>query len=468
MSHNNWEKIFPGKFLKYNFKSFLLKCFYTLAPGTKFIDNWHIDLILEYLEEIERCHISRLIINVPPRSLKSTIISVSWPAWLLGQNPTRKIIVASYSLGLSLKHSQDTRLIMNSHWYKRLFPLTRIAKGANEKSKFVTTQQGFRFATSISGTLTGEGADILIVDDPVTPLQAASKAKRSRVLEWFEQTFSTRLNDKKNGAIVVIMQRLHVDDLSGYLLQKKFWQTLILPAVCEQDTLFKVGRFTHLYKQGDFLNPKREGNKEIELAKLELGSYGFNAQYQQSPLRLNNGIIQASWIERYVVMPTNYDLSYQSWDCAISTSAQADYSVCSTWGIVNQQIYLLDIFRQQLDFISLKKMVISLYEDYKPAGVIIENKASGQPLIQEFTRTSFLPVIKYLPTNDKVNRLLMVSSMFESRKILFPQNASWLAELESELFHFPHAKHDDQVDSISQFLLWFKSKNVQGYNIRKC
>ena len=317
------------------------------------------------------------------------------------------------------------------------------------------------FATAIS-----VDPDILIVDDPMTPLQAASIAKRTRVIEWFEQTFSTRLNDKKKGVIVVIMQRLHVDDLSGHLLRKKFWQTLILPAVSEQDTMFEVGKFTHLYKTGDLLNPKREGEKEIEMAKLELGSYGFNAQYQQSPLHLTNGIVKSAWIKSYIDLPTHFDLCYQSWDCALSTKTQADYSVCSTWGIVNQQIYLLDIFRKQIDFISLKQMVIKLYENYKPAAVIIENKASGQSLIQELAHTTLIPVIKYLPTNDKMSRLLMVCSMFESGKVLFPQNASWLAELESELFHFPNAAHDDQVDSATQFLLWFKNNAGHRYMVR--
>lgn len=467
MSHKNSTFKLPHKFLRHNFKCFLLQCFYTLLPRTQFIDNWHIDLILEYLKAIEASKLTRFIINIPPRNLKSTIISVSWTAWLLGKDPTKKIIIASYSLNLSFKHSQDTRHIMNSDWYRKVFPKTVIAKGSNEKAKFVTTEQGFRMATSVYGTLTGEGADVLIIDDPLTPIQAVSSVKRQKVNDWFEQTFSTRLNDKKKGVILIIMQRLHQDDLSGYLLQKNYWSSLILPAICEQDTCFSFGNFSHNFMRNEFLNPRREGHSEIERAKEELGSYGFNAQYQQAPLNVNSGIIKAEWIKRYSSMPTDYQLCYQSWDCAVSISVHADYSACTTWAVLNKELYLIDVFHAQLDFISLKNKVVNMHEMYKPAAVIIENKASGIPLIQELISATTVPATKYLPKCDKENRLLMIANLFESGKVLLPKNSAWLAEFEQELFLFPNASHDDMVDSMSQFLNWYKETEGRTINIRK-
>ena len=160
------------------------------------------------------------MINIPPRYLKSVICSVAFPAWVMGRNPTKRIIVASYSKILATKHSQDTRLIMQSKWYKKNFPRTIIAEGMNEKNKFCTTENGFRFATSTGGTLTGEGGDILIVDDPHNPMHVFKKNTRNKVINWFSSVFSSRLNNKKTGSIMIVMQRLHEEDLCGYLLNE--------------------------------------------------------------------------------------------------------------------------------------------------------------------------------------------------------------------------------------------------------
>ena len=454
------------KFANKDFKSFLIKSFQTLSPNTKFIDNWHVDLIIKYLEEVESGKIRRLIINIPPRSLKSTIISVAWPAWLLGLDPSRRIIVASYSQNLSLKHSLDSRLIVTSDWYKKLFPETRLRKGSNEKHKFMTTQNGFRFATSIDGTLTGEGADILIVDDPHTPLQAASKVERERALTWFDQTFSTRLNDKKKGKIIVVMQRLHSQDLTGHLVKKKVWTQLSLSATTEKEITYECDDFKYVRKAGELLNSKREGKEEIEMAKLELGSYGFNAQYLQEPLALDSGIIKADWISRTLSTQTEFEMVYQSWDCASKTSANADFSVCTTWGVAAGKIYLIGVTRGKYEYPELKSIAIRLAESYKPSAILIEDKSSGQALIQDLQQHHALPIIPINPLKDKFSRLLGASSYFESGKIVLPQDSVWLAEYEQELFNFPNAEHDDQVDSTSQFIEWFKKSNSGIMNLR--
>jgi predicted phage terminase large subunit-like protein len=454
------------KFTHDNLKSFVIKTFQTLNPNIKFEDNWHLDLIIQYLNAICEGRVKRLIINIPPRSLKSTIVSIAWPAWLLAMDPSKRIIVASYSQALSLKHSEECRLIMNSDWYKNQFPHTRIRRGSNSKGKFITTKNGFRFATSIDGTLTGEGADVLIVDDPHTPLQAESTAERNHALTWFDQTFSSRLNDKKRGSIVVVMQRLHTNDLSGHLLKKKHWTHLKLPAIAQDDTTYEFETLKYKRQAGELLNAKRENLSEIEMAKVELGSYAFNAQYLQEPVRLTGGLIKYSWLQKSDTIPKSFDFIYQSWDCAVKIKAMNDFTVCTTWGIKDNKYYLLDVLREKLEFPELKIALFKAADNYNPNAVLIEDKASGQALIQELKKASHLQIIPILPTKDKFTRLLSVSSFFESGNILLPRHASWLHEYESELTNFPNAEHDDMVDSTSQFLEWYISKSIKNRALR--
>ncbi len=454
------------KFAHDNLKSFVIKSFQTLNPNIKFVDNWHVDLIINYLKAASSGSIKRLIINIPPRSLKSTIISVAWPAWLLGIEPTKRIIVASYSQALSIKHSEECRLIMRTDWYKEQFPEARIRRGSNGKHKFITTKNGFRFATSIDGTLTGEGADILIVDDPHTPLQAASELERTHALNWFDQTFATRLNDKKKGTIIIVMQRLHSSDLSGHLLKKKHWLHLKLPAVISEAITYKFDDFIYLRKAGELLNPKRENLDEIEMAKLELGSYGFNAQYLQEPIAIKGGIIKYSWLIRVGEMPESWECIYQSWDCAVKIKRIHDYSVGTTWGVKDNKYYLIDMVRQKLEFPELKSAVLTAAANYTPSAILIEDKSSGQALIQELKQKTILPIIPIVPTKDKFLRLLSVSSLFESGKIILPQKASWLAAYEQEITNFPNADHDDIVDSTTQFLEWMRTRHADIGNMR--
>jgi predicted phage terminase large subunit-like protein len=453
---------FATKLIPNCFKSFLIKVFQTLNPSQKFEDNWHLDLMIEYLKSVENSETKRLIINVPPRSLKSTLISVAWPAWLLGNDPSKKIIVASYSQNLSLKHSVDCRSIINSEWYKTLFPKMHLMKGANVKHKFLTHQHGFRFATSILGTLTGEGADIIIVDDPHTPMQAASNTERKRAIDWYDHTLCTRLNNKKKGAIVLVMQRLHQDDLTGHLLDKKIWTHLKIPSQANNDITYQINDKKVFFKKGSFLHPLRENTREIENAKLELGSFAFNAQYMQDPIADDSALVKASWVKRYNKLPTEYDSCIQSWDCAVKIKAANDFSVCTTWYKFNNQYYLVDVFREKLKFLNLKSSVMRLAELHLVDTILIEDKSSGQSLIQELETNTSLPIIPISPHKDKETRFISILSIFESGKIILPKNAPWLADFEAELFAFPNSKHDDQIDSMTQFLKWSKEgiKNI--------
>src|SRR4051794_14355040 len=241
--------------LRTRLAAFTQKTFRTVDPGAVYKHNWHIDLIAEYLEACTRREVKRLIINVPPRYMKSISVSVAWPAWLIGKNPSERIVAASYSDRLSLKHSVDCRLVIQSEWYRRLFPGVILTGDQNEKEKFVTTARGQRFATTVRGSPTGDGGNFLIVDDPHTPQQALSPVQRQHGLDWFDQTFSNRLDDKENGVIVVVMQRLHANDLSGHLLDKGGWEHLCIPGIAEVRTVIDFGRVKATREPGDVLHP---------------------------------------------------------------------------------------------------------------------------------------------------------------------------------------------------------------------
>ncbi|MBN8542784.1 MAG: hypothetical protein J0M34_00790 [Alphaproteobacteria bacterium] len=282
-----------------DFSSFLRMVIATVSPAARYQHNWHIDAIAAHLDACARGEIRRLIINMPPRMLKSITVSVAWPAWLLGQDARTRLMVASYAQSPSIKHSTDCRLVMQSAWYRAIFPHTELAYDQNEKDKFVTTRRGHRIATSVGGAATGEGGNILIVDDPLNPLQAQQRTMREAANQWFDHTFASRLDDKKRGAIVVVMQRLHAEDLSGYLMQRGGWEVLSLPAISTARTTITCGRFTKTREVGEVLHAAREDAEMLEQVKCELGSANFNAQYQQAPVGEDDGMIKLAWFARF-------------------------------------------------------------------------------------------------------------------------------------------------------------------------
>lgn len=454
--------------LRTNLPCFVMKSFFTVSPGTNYLDNWHIDLICDKLRQVEEGKINRLIINMPPRNLKSICVSVAWSAWLMGHKPSIKIMASSYSQALSNKHSQDCRLILNSPWYQDLFPQTRIKKGENQKSKFVTTDRGFRFATSTGGTATGEGGDYLIIDDPQNPSKINSKKYRNSTIEWFEQTFATRLNNKKTGAIVLVMQRLHEDDLCGHLLKNKAeqWDLLKLPAIYEQNTNFPHPFERFSQKAGSVLHEAREDLQTLNNLKLELGEYNFAAQYQQEPVPNKGAMIEKAWL-KYFSSDENLEFSQiiQSWDTAIKAKDEHDYSVGITIGISKNGFYLLDIIRIKAEFPELITILTNYADKWNPHSVLIEDKASGQSLIQSLKSSIKAPIIPIKPKFDKITRFAAVTPLFEAGKIFLNYEALWRITLEQELLAFPKSTHDDQVDSLSQALNHLqkkKSMNMRG------
>ncbi len=388
--------------LRSHFRAFVDKTFVTLSPGQTFVPNWHLDAIAYRLERIRCGATRRLIINMPPRSLKSITCSVAFPAYALGVDPTRRFICVSYSGDLARKHSNDFRAVLESPWYQDIFPGTRIGQKDSE-IEIVTTARGFRLATSVGGTLTGRGAEIIIIDDPLKPDDAYSDAKRNATNEWFKNTLMSRLDDKRTGAIVIVMQRVHIDDLVGYVQDlSDDWEVLNLPAIAQLDEDIAISATkVHHRLAGEALSPEREPLSVLESLRMQLGSDAFFAQYQQEPAPPGGAMIKRKWISRYSELPHTEKRHYvvQSWDTASKGGPENDFSVCTTWWVTNaSQWYLVDVFRRRVDYPELKAAAQALAARHKANVVLVEDKAEprdGEHLVEPFQdRGGNAPVVR--------------------------------------------------------------------------
>lgn len=440
---------------------FAERCFMHLNPGVTYLHNWHLDLIADRLEKVSRGEIKRLIINVPPRSMKSIMASVAFPAWILGMAPTKSLICVSYSQDLSDKHAEDTRSVMLSAWYQDTFP-TRLMSKRPSAALLKTTKGGVRRATSVGGTLTGLGADIILIDDPLKP-DDARRAARKSANDWLDNTLLSRLNNKQEGAIVIIMQRLHLDDLVGHVTQHGGWEVINLPAIAQEDERFNYltwhSENTHVRKAGEVLQPQREPMEVLEMLRKQMGSYEFAGQYLQQPIPEDGGIVKHSWMHRYALedKPEKFDQIIHSWDTASKASELSDYSVCTVWGLANKKIYLIDVIRERLEFPDLKRKVIELYRRDNPKTILIEDQASGIQLIQELTEQRIYCVKPVKTQTDKVMRIKGQTARIENGEVLFPKEAPWLDTYIAEMTVFPNGRNDDQVDSTSQALEWINT-----------
>ncbi|MBV9374333.1 MAG: phage terminase large subunit [Alphaproteobacteria bacterium] len=449
--------------LRHDLATFAGRCFQDLNPQTCLATNWHLEVIAAKLAEVRDGKIRRLIINLPPRHLKSLLASIAFPAWCLGHDPSAQILCVSYAQDLADKLARDCRSIMMSPWYRQLFP-TRLAPHRQAVQEFITTRQGYRLATSTGGVLTGRGADIILIDDPLKPDEALSDAQRQGCNEWYDHTLYSRLNDKQHGAIVIIMQRLHEDDLVGHVLAQEPWEVVSFPAIAEADevhhieTIWGARRFTRC--RGEALHPEREPLDTLDRIRRTVGEYNFAGQYQQSPAPLGGGLVKAEWFKRYREdqMPKRFDRIVQSWDTANKATELSDFSVCTTWGVKDKNLLLLAVFRRRLEYPQLKRAVREQQSLFGANVVLIEDKASGTQLIQELIEERCSAVTRYEPTLDKIMRLHAQTAMIENGFVHLPENAPWLAEYLHELTVFPNGKHDDQADSTAQFLDWCKKR----------
>jgi predicted phage terminase large subunit-like protein len=441
--------------LRQDLYSFTRKTFNMLNPGQTFVPEWYIQAITLQLERVRHGEINRLIINLPPRSLKSITGSVAFPAFVLGHDPTQRVICASYSAELARKHSNDFRAILASAWYQALFPNTRIGPYKDSETEIELTRRGGRLSTSTGGTLTGRGGDLIIIDDPLKPVDALSASRRDAANQWLLNTVMSRLDDKRAGAIVIVMQRVHMDDLTGFVLRlSNDWTVLSLPAIAESFQTIPLADDRFRERQpGDLLSPIREPMAVLEQLRLQLGSDIFSAQYQQAPVPPGGAMIKRHWIQRYTQMPVVEGPTFilQSWDTAMKGGPDNDWSVCTTWLETQYQWYLLDVWRKRVGYPTLKGAVVELARRSGAKQVLVEETGTAIALLQEL-KFQVPGIVGIKPDRDKETRMSTASAKFEAGQVYLPERAPWLPELEAELFSFPGSIFDDQIDSISQAL----------------
>ena len=449
--------------LRQDFMSYIERSFYELNPQTELKVAQYIEVMASKLEASRQGKIRRLIINLPPRHLKSHCVSVAFISWLLGHDPSLQVISACYGQDLAEKFARDCRTLMTSALYKRLFP-TRLSD-RQAVHDFATTDGGTRMATSVGGVLTGRGADFIVIDDPMKPDEAMSETSRKAVNDWYDNTLLSRLNDKSKGCIIIVMQRLHQDDLVGHVLDQEYWEVVSFPAIAEEEESFVIesplGRSLYHRQVGDLLDPARESLVTLENIRRTTGTYNFSSQYQQCPIPVGGNMVRTEWLQYYEKPPERFTYKLLSLDTANKAQEINDYSVGTVWGYKDNKFYLLHVFRKRLNYPDLKRAVLQLAKEYSVNEVLIEDRASGTQLLQDLRADGCYRLTPYLPIAgmDKIMRLNAQTPAFEQGLVYLPISAPWLYEYVKELTGFPGSKYDDQVNSTAQALHHMRSQS---------
>jgi predicted phage terminase large subunit-like protein len=397
--------------LRNDFLTFVQRVFRELNPGRTFHPLWFHQAIADCLGLAATGQYNRIIINLPPRSAKSTIVSVALPAFLLGRDPTRRIVCVSYNQDLANFFGRQTRQVMQSPWYKR----------------FYTSAGGNRLALSTGGTFTGRGGDFIIVDDPLKADDAYSEVARNSLIEWTSTTLASRLDDKVTGAMIIVQQRQHEDDLSGYMLRTGDWYDLSLPAIAVKDEDIILSRNplrVHRRRIGDLLDPEREPQWVLDDLKRQMGSVNFAAQYQQAPLPPDGDIIKLSWFRTYSDLPDGGE-RILSIDTAMKAGERNDWSVAMLWRVVDNRFYLETVWRRKVEFPALQHSIIDLARTIRPDTILIEDKGAGTGLIQTLRdHAEGFPVKAYDPGQvDKETRMRIQSVKIENGLVFLPPEA---------------------------------------------
>ena len=428
------------------------------ADPQKFVDGWAVQAMCEHLEACASREIRNLLINIPPRHTKSLLTCALFPAWLWIGRPQERIMSISYGDKLAKRDSRLARQIMRSEWYRKWYGDSfKFTDDQNEKAEYENDHGGKRTATSIGGLGTGAGGSIIIVDDPHKADEINSVVARQGVLDWWNETMATRLDDPATGVQIVIMQRLHEGDLSGEILKDSGWEHLCLPARFEPERkcVTSIGWSDPRTEPGELLSPKRFNEDALAIIEKRLGAYRTAGQLQQRPAPIEGGIVKMDWWEYYTVKP-GMDRIVISVDCGNKTKARNDPTVAQVWGRSAGWHYLLDEWRERVEFPGLKAGVKSLCAKWNPSAVLIEDAANGVSLIQQLpTEADFIwPIISITAKLDKVTRLEAASPTIEAGLVYLPEGAAWLTDFTTEVCTFPNATHDDRVDTLSQYLNW--------------
>jgi predicted phage terminase large subunit-like protein len=429
----------------------------TMWPS--FISGRHHAVMAKKFEEIAEGKVKRLIINMPPRHTKSEFASYLLPAWFLGKYPGKKIIQCSNTAELAVGFGRKVRNLVDGETYAKIFPNVALRHDSKAAGRWSTNANGEYFAIGVGGTVTGKGADLLIIDDPHSEQEAALAANDpsiyDKVYEWY--TSGPRQRLQPGGSIVIVMTRWGKRDLTGQVLKAEGqrggegWEVIEFPAILPS---------------GRSLWPEFWSVDELTALKAELPNQKWQAQYQQAPTSESSAIVKREWWKIWEDEdPPHCDYTLMAWDTAFEKSNRADYSACTLWGVFEKEdengifqtnLILLNAFRDRLEFPSLKKRVIEEWQEWNPDSMIIEKKASGAPLIYEL-RAMGIPVQEFTPVrgNDKITRLNAVSDLFASGRVWAP-NTHWAEEVVDEVASFPSGEHDDYVDTVSLALMRFR------------
>lgn len=472
---------------------FIKQAWSIIEGKTPFIDSWHIQAIAEHLEACFNREIRNLLINIPPRTGKTNLISVAFPAWVWLHDPEEKFMYASYATSLATEHSLKCRRLIESAWYKeRWGRIYQLAKDQKAKSFFENNRKGYRISTSVGASATGKGASMLICDDPNNARDGESKVKRESTNSWWDQVWSTRLNNPKKDIRIVVQQRIHEKDISGHIIggdSDNEWVRLILPMEFEEkkrsSTIVLPTTEGQIWedprqKEGQFLSEERFSRKEINNYKRELGSYGYAGQFQQRPSPEEGGIIKRDWFQWWKdSAPPQIEFVIQSWDTAFSIKKDSAYSACTTWGIFYDHNYienviLLSVWKDRVEYVELREIAKRLYFDYRDTGKIrnplfkgrpldmclIEAKGSGEPLIRDLEAAG-IRAIPFNPTGqgDKGKRAQYITPLIEGGRVWLPAKAPaydkllpFADEFLERAVCFPTLESNDLVDTMSQAL----------------
>lgn len=473
---------------------FLKQAWPYLEGDKEFADGWHLQAISEHLQALTTGQINNLLVNIPPRCCKSTLITVAWPAWIWIQKPSIQFLCSSNGLGVAIRDSVKCRRLITSEWYQaRWGDKFKLIGDQNTKIKFENDKFGYRMTASVYSQLRGEGGDILICDDPNNIVDGESDVKREAANRWFSGVWSTRKNNRKKVSQVVVQQRLNENDISGYIMgndTSNKWVKLILPMEFETSrpakTIILPSNPKKVWqdprtKAGELLWPEHidaEGLKDI---KIDLGNpYNIAGQLQQRPAPEEGGIIKKQWFQIWKKeKPPKLLHVIQSWDTALEAGEQNDYSACTTWGLFNDDhgvshIIHLGLWRGRVEYPELRQLAQRLYKDYRDDGdsdvrpdgnhvpdlVLIEAKVSGHSLIQDLRRAG-VPVCKFDPTKrgDKEQRVKLVTHIIQCGRVWVPGRPpdynnlrSFSNTLVDLAAMFPNGSSRDVVDTMTQML----------------
>lgn len=454
-------------------REYIAEAWHVVEPATAFVPNWHIDAIADHLAAVTNGEIRRLLINIPPRHAKSLLVSVFWPTWVWTFRAASRWLFASYAQSLSTRDSLKCRRIIESPWYQDHWRSSfRLTTDQNHKTRFENDRTGYRLATSVDGSATGEGGDVLVADDPHSVRKAESDADREAKLSWFDQVWSTRLNDQQTGASVVVMQRVHHQDISGHVLEQGGWTHLCLPTEFEAKrrcVTVPLGGAEEPWQdprvdEGELLSPKRFGPAEVADARVRLGGYGYAGQHQQRPTPRQGAIWERDWWRHWHdpkrcghhgerLRPVTGTLLL-SWDCAFKDLNSSDYVVGQVWQKSGPDHYLLDQVRRQMSFTATLAAVRAQVSKWPAARAkLVEDKANGTAVIDTLRR-EISGLIAIEPEGGKIARAQAVAPCIEAGNVFLPcaDLAPWVHDFIEEAAAFPASANDDQVDAASQAL----------------